>query len=282
MKGVKISTGKTEDTYVIRIAIDKSVDKTYRDELLSAVKRLTAGVPVARSSRRKKTVATVTQDNPLNIFSFKNLLKEIGIGGHQIREIENVACELAKPFAKTLAHNGEAVVGYCPGCGCEVTFSRPKDAQGYVCQKFKCPRCGTHIKGECFAGGCLQLSLGKKSTDDDDIEYVDVPSLPVRSLPVDVGMWREVEGDGLPDPVPHDKPFKDQARFLIWLAHVERNLAKCKVYKGSSTCRICGDWNGTKEYEYNGFRWPEGYSHYIEEHNVRPDKAFYDMIMSVE
>lgn len=174
MKGVKVSTGKTEDTYVIRIAIDKSVDKTYRDELLSAVKRLTAGVPVARSSRRKK------------------------------------------------------------------------------------------------------------STDDDDIEYVDVPSLPVRSLPVDVGMWKEVEGDGLPDPVPHDKPFKDQARFLIWLAHVERNLAKCKVYKGSSTCRICGDWNGTKEYEYNGFRWPEGYSHYIEEHNVRPDKAFYDMIMSVK
>ena len=48
-------------------------------------------------------------------------------------------------------------------------------------------------------------------------------------------------------------------------------------YKGSSTCRICGNTkNGSSELEVTlkGYRLriPSGYAHYIEKHNVKPHR----------
>lgn len=49
-------------------------------------------------------------------------------------------------------------------------------------------------------------------------------------------------------------------------------------YRGSSTCRICGCHNGSKEYVYGGYRWPQGFRHYVEEHNVEPSEGFKKML----
>ncbi|BDD79705.1 hypothetical protein [Burkholderia phage FLC9] len=45
-------------------------------------------------------------------------------------------------------------------------------------------------------------------------------------------------------------------------------------YRGWSHCRICGEMNGTKEFVLGGFTWPQGYRHYLSDHNVEPDPEF--------
>lgn len=47
-----------------------------------------------------------------------------------------------------------------------------------------------------------------------------------------------------------------------------------QAYRGWSSCRICGCRNGNKELTYGGYTWPEGYLHYVEQHNVQPSEGF--------
>ncbi len=47
-------------------------------------------------------------------------------------------------------------------------------------------------------------------------------------------------------------------------------------YKGLSPCRICGKLNGAAEYTKEELSFPEGYVHYIRDHNVVPDKRLID------
>jgi hypothetical protein len=49
---------------------------------------------------------------------------------------------------------------------------------------------------------------------------------------------------------------------------------KENVYMGISPCRCCNADNGSAEYVYAGWKWPEGYRHYLEEHNVEPSASF--------
>ena len=49
-------------------------------------------------------------------------------------------------------------------------------------------------------------------------------------------------------------------------------------YKGFSYCRICGIQNGSTEYVRDNWTWPEGYLHYIIEHNVSPTDEFYKYV----
>ena len=56
---------------------------------------------------------------------------------------------------------------------------------------------------------------------------------------------------------------------------VARTLGGVLGYDGSSTCRLCGlRNNGSEEFYLDGFVWPEGYGHYLEQHNVAIDPAF--------
>lgn len=48
------------------------------------------------------------------------------------------------------------------------------------------------------------------------------------------------------------------------------------AYMGYSTCRMCGQLNGTAEYNDDTFAWPEGLAHYVYEHKVRLPKDFVD------
>ena len=48
--------------------------------------------------------------------------------------------------------------------------------------------------------------------------------------------------------------------------------------RGWSDCRLCQTPNGSAEYRYNGWAWPEGYMHYLVDHRVHPSKDFRAMI----
>jgi hypothetical protein len=56
-------------------------------------------------------------------------------------------------------------------------------------------------------------------------------------------------------------------------------------YKGSSICRICGKLNGSSEIkaEYKGYTFviPDGYTHYIHAHNVRPDSFLLSLMLNI-
>lgn len=92
-------------------------------------------------------------------------------------------------------------------------------------------------------------------------------------------------------PMPQPNTFKpeDMAVFLPKLKWLEaqidaKNKSKGKAtilqgafkmhFMGYSECRCCGISNGTGEYYYQGWAWPNGFMHYLEEHKVEPTAAF--------
>lgn len=99
-------------------------------------------------------------------------------------------------------------------------------------------------------------------------------------LPRREGFWYSKYEPELPRPRPRDHPWLGQHAFLAAydsiLAHVESQL-----YKGFSSCRICGLCpNGSATFVLEGWHWPSGFRHYVEEHNVRPSLAFQEFVLA--
>lgn len=92
------------------------------------------------------------------------------------------------------------------------------------------------------------------------------------------GFWRSDSNLLLPAPVPNEKPWKGQRKFLEALRKIEE-VARQEKYKGYSTCRLCNCKNGSVEFYYEGWAWPEGLAHYLTLHNVRPSLAFQEFIL---
>lgn len=61
--------------------------------------------------------------------------------------------------------------------------------------------------------------------------------------------------------------------------------AHCLQYMGYSECRLCHKPNGSKEYyiinENKKYIFPEGYLHYIEEHNIIPSNEFVNLLIHI-
>lgn len=92
------------------------------------------------------------------------------------------------------------------------------------------------------------------------------------------GFWKTGRGSMLPTPLPLGKPWVGRRRFLQALENIQRRSV-LHHYKGWSNCRICGCRNGSGEYQNDGWRWPQGYQHYVEDHNVKPSLAFLEFIL---
>jgi hypothetical protein len=96
--------------------------------------------------------------------------------------------------------------------------------------------------------------------------------------PITIGYWRITQNQDsteLPWPVENsveDVPAQDEI-----VAKLRRALASLKLisYRGSSTCRLCGIRNGSRELQITSgevaYRIPEGYLHYLTHHQVRAD-----------
>lgn len=113
-----------------------------------------------------------------------------------------------------------------------------------------------------------------------------------------VGFWYSEHESELPMPVAGIAPWQGQSDFMAVLAVIQLTMdndAKAVEYqpgpghsrytndypeaeviqwRGWSTCRICDEPNGSKEYVLGGFAWPQGYRHYLDKHNVEPDPEF--------
>lgn len=92
-----------------------------------------------------------------------------------------------------------------------------------------------------------------------------------------VGFWYSKFEPHLPKPVA--TPHKPTEVFLRQLDLVE-TAAREIAYRGWSTCRICGQKNGSTSFVFQGFEWPNGYGHYFEAHGVQPEPDFKKMVLS--
>ena len=93
-----------------------------------------------------------------------------------------------------------------------------------------------------------------------------------------IGFWRET-ADG-----PGTLPFPEEYTFTGDYNGFVQRLQKLKTTivrrdKGWSECRVCGKRNGSHELEWETFRFPSGYLHYLIDHRVKPDDAFYEAVM---
>lgn len=93
------------------------------------------------------------------------------------------------------------------------------------------------------------------------------------------GYWRKKksDGDSLSWPIENSATVKESEKLLEMLVSVEDKAHRVH-YKGWSDCRICGKVNGSIEFEYKNWKWPEGLYHYINAHRVRPSDEFVKFI----
>ena len=96
------------------------------------------------------------------------------------------------------------------------------------------------------------------------------------------GFWRQTfeELSDLPWPEPGEWSSTDRLKFLEALAVFEKKCDRLESV-GYSHCRLCDfQKNGFRTFMTSHWSWPEGYRHYIEEHNVRPSPEFEALILS--
>ena len=93
---------------------------------------------------------------------------------------------------------------------------------------------------------------------------------------IQVGFWRRSENSGeqLPWPLVQKLPEAIKQKVISYLEYGE----KCNQQKGWSNCRLCGCHNGSFERNDGEFVWPEGYVHYIRDHDVKIDD---DLLMKI-
>jgi len=100
-----------------------------------------------------------------------------------------------------------------------------------------------------------------------------------------IGFWNNYGFDDfLPIPIKDTNILSKEETldFIKNLEIIEEKTFRI-FYLGYSQCRICFQDNGSFEhyYKYNNklFVFPEGYKHYIREHNIRIDDEMYKMVM---
>lgn len=93
------------------------------------------------------------------------------------------------------------------------------------------------------------------------------------------GFWRSSLNaeESLPWPEP-DSAWLDRAAFLQALRRVETTARKF-VSAGFSLCRLCGTRNGNESFQADIWEWPEGFRHYVAEHQVRPTPDFESFVL---
>jgi hypothetical protein len=93
------------------------------------------------------------------------------------------------------------------------------------------------------------------------------------------GHWRDCIDQESRLPWPESNQYSEGSirLFLPLLKVVEKKAASLR-FMGFSKCRICNCKNGTSEFYWQGWIWPIGLSHYIEEHGVAPTPGFVKFI----
>lgn len=100
-------------------------------------------------------------------------------------------------------------------------------------------------------------------------EHPDWKSRPVRAI----GYWRSQWQPDLPNPLDFvDRDWSPAERDRV-IDHLDGGQ-EFAAWRGISNCRFCNRMNGSRCLTDGIFVWPEGFSHYLREHGVRPDEEF--------
>ena len=104
-----------------------------------------------------------------------------------------------------------------------------------------------------------------------------------------IGYWRVVNGRGYDEPAelpdPHDFVDDDWARGSehIFVSTLVQTATPFAQWRGVSHCRCCDKSNGSQCLTMDGsWVWPQGFAHYIQEHNVRPPQEFLDYLSGLD
>ncbi len=90
-----------------------------------------------------------------------------------------------------------------------------------------------------------------------------------------IGYWRNDDHPEYPDPAEHiDAAWDDSERHQVWWYLLSGTRGPAQM--DCSECRICGEVNGSAEFNDDTFAWPEGLAHYVLDHRVRLPKDFVD------
>jgi hypothetical protein len=98
--------------------------------------------------------------------------------------------------------------------------------------------------------------------------------------PTRIGYWHGLDSPGLPHPIEFvDNAWSASERGAV-VAHLKARKGRAvTAWRGFSHCRICGCTNGSEDISDGVYRWPSGYAHYIEVHDVKPPQAFIDHVL---
>jgi len=88
-----------------------------------------------------------------------------------------------------------------------------------------------------------------------------------------VGYWRSSAEPNLPDPSAFVDPNWDPQTRAFVIDYLNQGLVRAS-YRGMSICRICRQWNGSRDLTDGVYVWPEGLAHYLESHHVRLPDVF--------
>jgi hypothetical protein len=88
-----------------------------------------------------------------------------------------------------------------------------------------------------------------------------------------IGYWRSDHEPQWPDVHDFVDPDWDRRERDVVVGHLYSGM-RVRQFMGFSTCRFCGEPNGTSESTDGKYVWPEGLAHYLLEHNVRLPAEF--------
>ncbi len=92
-----------------------------------------------------------------------------------------------------------------------------------------------------------------------------------------IGYWKSAFEMALPHPINFVDSEWNQKEKNDVIKHLKKSQFLPSVSAGHSYCRLCNKKdNGNREKSDGKFVWPEGFLHYVEEHNVKPPKEFID------
>ena len=93
-----------------------------------------------------------------------------------------------------------------------------------------------------------------------------------------IGYWRRTKDSTENLPWPEEGHLPQDIKELIF-----RHLMGGTItshWMGWSTCRVCGKMNGSVCMTDGEFEYPEGYAHYILDHNIQPDSELLSKVLS--
>ncbi len=71
---------------------------------------------------------------------------------------------------------------------------------------------------------------------------------------------------------------EDQTKYIDKLLDLQKTIHNGDIYLGYDKCVLCNQTLKLYHYKYKGLTWPESYSHYLSEHNVKIDEELLQML----